>query len=546
MNIKNRVQSFSLNSVKLTYVLLGLIIIFSIFFRTYKLGSIPPSVSWDEAAVGYNAYGIAFWGRDEWGQNFPLVFKSFEDDKRPVHVYFTALAVRLLGLSEFSTRLAPAIFGVFSVITIFFLGKILFSSNLFGLIAAFFLSISPYNLQFSRFNHEASFALFFFMFGLLMFLLATSKKPLLIIPSFISFGVSILAYHSGLVFTSLMMLVLIFIYIKTIFKLRKYFALGVLAFIPFILIIVFNPGLLGTARIKQNAIQVGTIQATDTYKKTHNELLGRLELMAKYYSSHFTFDYLFVSGDPIPRHSIQTVGEFYKIDAILLVVGLLGLILKRSKASLIILSWAFLAPIPASASPGANGWGHAARALFMMGSFHLISAYGLYFMFTNINKKWLKISLILIVLSVLLVSFKDYLIEYYTNYSKKQAIEWQYGFKEIAKYIEDNPDYHFIYVTDIRSQPYIFMLFYLKTPLPEYLATKFINRGHTRPSNLIHSFKNYIFADWDPIESMPQKNVLYVVGPSSYDGLRYRIVFSIKKLVKYPNGTDAFFLVSYP
>ncbi|KKQ96399.1 MAG: hypothetical protein UT23_C0032G0001, partial [Candidatus Woesebacteria bacterium GW2011_GWA1_39_12] len=57
------------------------VILLALFLRVYKLGDIPPSINWDEAAVGYNAFSIANFGRDEWGNVFPLVFKSFEDYK---------------------------------------------------------------------------------------------------------------------------------------------------------------------------------------------------------------------------------------------------------------------------------------------------------------------------------------------------------------------------------------------------------------------------------------------------------------------------------
>src|SRR3989344_1810956 len=121
------------NNFKIAWIVLAVIVVFSTALRFYKLDQIPPSLSWDEAAVGYNAYTIANWGKDEWGKSFPLVFKSFEDDKSPVHVYLTAVAVRFLDLSEFSTRLPSAFFGVFNVILIFFLAQRIFRSFSVGL-----------------------------------------------------------------------------------------------------------------------------------------------------------------------------------------------------------------------------------------------------------------------------------------------------------------------------------------------------------------------------------------------------------------------------
>ncbi len=53
-------------------IILLIIVFLSAILRFYKLDTIPPSLSWDEVAVGYNAYTIANWGRDEWGEVFPL------------------------------------------------------------------------------------------------------------------------------------------------------------------------------------------------------------------------------------------------------------------------------------------------------------------------------------------------------------------------------------------------------------------------------------------------------------------------------------------
>ena len=89
---------------KLTYIFLGLIVLLSILLRFYKLDTIPTSLNWDEIAAGYNAYTIANWGADEYGNKFPVVFKSFADDKHPVHIYITAAIVKMFGLSDFKVR----------------------------------------------------------------------------------------------------------------------------------------------------------------------------------------------------------------------------------------------------------------------------------------------------------------------------------------------------------------------------------------------------------------------------------------------------------
>ena len=59
-------------------------------------------------------------GVDEYGNKFPIIFKSFADDKHPVHIYLTAVVVKLFGLTDFNIRATSAGIGVLSVFAIFF------------------------------------------------------------------------------------------------------------------------------------------------------------------------------------------------------------------------------------------------------------------------------------------------------------------------------------------------------------------------------------------------------------------------------------------
>ena len=96
----------------------------------------------------------------------------------------------------------------------------------------------------------------------------------------------------------------------------------------------------------------------------------------------------------------------------------------------------------------------------------------------------------------------------------------------------------------IRQQPYIFFLYYLKTPLPELLSTVKYDESESKSYNTVLSFSRYQFGGWDIIGSFPNYNILYVITPSYYGGLRYLQQFEVKELIKYPDKSDAFYLVS--
>lgn len=535
------------NLSKFTKIFIVLILALALFLRVYKLDQIPPSLSWDEAAAGYNAYTIANWGKDEWGQFLPLVFTSFGDDKHPIWIYFTAVSVKLLGLSEFSTRLPAALFGVFNAALVFFLGRLIFKSDWIGLTASLSLAVSPYNLQFSRGAWEGNYALFFFMLGLLFFFFSVlktewsiKKRGIFLCFSFLFFGLDFFTYHSAKIVPPAILLLLFFLYFHPLMKFGKYIYLSLAILLFLTLVLVLNPRLLGTARITQSKISNNVIEKTTLFKKTKNYQIGYFAIVIKQYLDHFNYPFLFISGDANSKLSVQTFGEFYWIDAPFILIGLILLLRQRSKITLVILAWILLAPIPASLvmeSP------HAHRAMYLMGSIHLLIGLGVGGLSSQVKNKKLGYLLLTSYCFVLVLYLGSYLKYYYSTYPIKHAIDWQYGMKQIVEFIKKHPEYDRIFVTDRRSQPYIFFLYYLQYPLPRYLDTVVYTQGESKGYSLVYSFDRYRFSEWDPIESEPMGGVLYVVTPSQYVGLRAKELFKVKQIVYYPDGKSAFYLV---
>ena len=94
------------------YWLLILIVILAFSLRVYKLGDYPVGITWDEPAVGYNAYSVLKTGKDEYGKLLPLTFKSFGDDKPGFFVYYIIPSVAIFGLTKFAIMFPSALAGV--------------------------------------------------------------------------------------------------------------------------------------------------------------------------------------------------------------------------------------------------------------------------------------------------------------------------------------------------------------------------------------------------------------------------------------------------
>ena len=104
------------------------ILALALFLRFYQLGVNPPSLDWDEASLGYNAYSILKTGADEYGNFLPLSIRSFDDYKPPLYVYLDVPSVAVFGLNEFGVRFTSALIGFLSVIAVYFLVKEIFET----------------------------------------------------------------------------------------------------------------------------------------------------------------------------------------------------------------------------------------------------------------------------------------------------------------------------------------------------------------------------------------------------------------------------------
>ncbi|MDO8658056.1 MAG: phospholipid carrier-dependent glycosyltransferase, partial [Candidatus Levybacteria bacterium] len=189
------------------FIFLTLIVIIASFLRFYDLGENPPSLSWDEAAWGYNAYSLGIDGRDEFGRFLPLDYlESFGDFKPPLYAYVSIIPVKIFGMTEFGTRFASAFFGVLTVLATYFLTKRIFFGKLknqdskpkiIALFSALFLAISPWHVNLSRAAFEANVATFFIIAGVLLFLTAVAGKKWLLLLSVFSFVLSIYTFNTA-------------------------------------------------------------------------------------------------------------------------------------------------------------------------------------------------------------------------------------------------------------------------------------------------------------------------------------------------------------
>jgi 4-amino-4-deoxy-L-arabinose transferase-like glycosyltransferase len=443
---------------KYSLILLFLIFVFSFFLRTFKLGSRPLGFTWDEAALGYNAYSLLKTGRDEFGKILPVVFQSFGDYKPGLYIYSAVPSVALLGLTEFSTRLPSAIFGSLLVIIIYLLSVRLFNSKV-ALLAAFLLAINPWAIHFSRGAWEANLSLLLTALGALLFV--RRRYPL----SFLFFGLTFLTYQGAKLFTPLLIITLILIYLRP-FSPKK-LLLPILIFVVVILpVLVGFTGQSGRLKVfsvfnyTRPAQVVSEIFRQDntsfpnlTFYFFHSETLDQIRGVVQRYLNHLSPRFLFIEGDWSDlRHSTPFQGYLLIPELITLVLGLNYLIRHSGPGSKLILIWLLLAPLPSALSRDIVS---GVRALPEVLPLVIISAVGL----SRISRKIILAPL----LAMLIFFFAYYLDLYYIHSPHYTADAWLYPYKPALLAIQPYLNqFDKVYFTDLLGQPYIFVLFYYR------------------------------------------------------------------------------------
>ncbi|MBP8591494.1 glycosyltransferase family 39 protein [Candidatus Shapirobacteria bacterium] len=542
---------------------LGLILILAAFLRFYKIGQVPPSLNWDEVAIGYNAYSILETGKDEWGVPFPLLgFESFGEYKLPLFIYATIPVVAIFGLNEVGVRFAPALFGVVGVWAAYLLAKEIFKKEKIALLTAFILAVDIWHLQITRVAFEAGLAQLLICFSIL-FLLKSEKKWFFLPLSFLMACLSVYTYNSSRTFIPLFFAFAFLLNRRLFLKNKKGLFLGALIILLFAVPLLLNyhqpvvqgryqlisiqddPGFVLTINQKRGELlERGWPQSFA--RLAHNKATHYVWNFGKYYFSHFTPSFLFISGAEHTQQSVPGLGQFLWFWAPFLLWGVIITLKKaireKNFPSQLLLLQISISPVGTAMTINANP--HALRTFCGLPAWQIMIALGATEAITLIKKikKPLLQYIILAGMTILfLANFVFYLHQYYLVYPKEYAHDWQYGYKEAVSYVWENREqYDKVFFTRDYGEPYIFFLFYTKYP-PQAYQQAIKERVKRHNWVLIDRIEKFYFPDFsDPGNSVleiakKEKGRLLFVGSAGdlpQEG--------IKKTIKFPNGKIAF------
>jgi len=518
--------------VKKKYIALFFIILIAVFLRFFKLGNIPPSLTWDEAAWGYNAYSLGIDGRDEFGRFLPFDYlESFGDFKPVVYAYLDIIPIKIFGLNEFAVRFPSAFFGVLTVLVTYFLTRRLFHprGEAVALLSAFFLAISPWHVNLSRAAFEANVATFFIVSGVWLFLYGIQKRKWFLILSIASFVLSLYTFNTARIVAPVLVLILAIGFRKKLLLLKKQVLLavffGILLIFP-TLKFFLSPqanlrfrevNIFSDPSIIETANQEIANDGDKWWSKIiHNRRFAYGVQYVRHYFDNFNPNFLFIKGDGNPKFSTQDVGQMYLWELPFFIGGILMLFRRREGNWWIVPLWLLIGIIPAAT---ARETPHALRIEATLPTFQILVAYGLVnlvlsrkYCVSGIKK--IKYFILTTLYLLLFVNFIYYLHGYYVHYPREYSGEWQYGYRESIEYIKSVQDkYDEILITTKLGRPYVYYAFYMQVDPQLFRDTVSAQRD---PFGFVtvDKFSKYKFSGNLGSVKTKARRILYIDAPS--------------------------------
>lgn len=461
-----------------------LIALLAFGIRMWKLDTAPKGALIDELHFGYLAQSLLLTGADEHGQQWPLVFKGFGDQKLPAMAYLDILPVALWGLSLVAIRIPSVIAGTLAVFVIYWLLRELSFSKEISMLGALITAFSPWTFFLSRFGFESNIALLFLLVGLAcVFRALKEPKVSWLVASSVFLALTWYAYIAYRPISSF-----IWVCVTGIFLCNKKIQKSALFFIiPFLLVVapLFAPNVVGVNSTRLNQVGIFTdgglalrIDENRTFCAMEyprilcdvvwNKPVLIARLLTQRYLSTFSPNFL-VSVGELDLHflTVEGFGQFYPVLYPFFVIGIVGLFLPSKllgkKQRLILLVGLLLSPLPTVLA----GDPQKVR-LSMWFPFVLIAMLlGLQLVLHHLNTRFQVALMVLVLLGNAAFGFL-YLTEYFSVHTTKYEYYYQSYLPSLYDFLETLPQSTQLYFKPFYSDPLMFYAFYTNMSPKEY------------------------------------------------------------------------------
>lgn len=312
-----------------------LLLVAGILLYATRLGDVPVYLMHDEAQGALQAHSIATTSRDLTGRLLPLYFTEpeFPPGRDPMLIYVTALALQILPFNEGGVRASTALVAVLNVVLMFVVARRLFNGSAMGVVAGCLLLFTPVHFIRGRMLLSPIYTIPIILLWLWLFarFLASPATGRLTAAA-IALGVGCYSYLAAVVMMPLYLLATLTAGVRRIGP-RPVVKAGVafaVTLLPMALWYLTHP------ERNQQIVSAYQLDAT-----TRSPLARWIAL----YWSFFDPSFLFVTGDASLMNSTRTAGFFPMAFAVLLPIGLIGLVRSRQPLQLAIAVGFLTAPL---------------------------------------------------------------------------------------------------------------------------------------------------------------------------------------------------------
>jgi hypothetical protein len=436
----------ALNIPWLTPIVLEITLaVIAIAAHVANIANLPRGLYVDESSIGYNAWTIANTGHDEHGVAWPLYFRAFGEFKNPVYIYFVALAYKLFGFSEWTTRIASAICWLTGSALLYVLGRRLARNPTSRIYLLLCLGFTPWLFSLSRISFEL-----ICVYPLLAaYLLAVYRayeedSPRWAVLAGAAIGACLYAYSTFRLLAPLHVLIVLACYWRREYW-RRHIALVAafaLMLVPLTIYVLDHP-----------ADLTGRFDILTYLNDPALTAWSKLGAFMSRYLEYFGPSFLTLHGDPILRHHTGFCGELLLATVLLSIAGLIAAAFERNNRFLrFLIAGVLISPIAAALTVDHE---HSLRA-FSLATFAIV--------ISVVGARWLREKtggwLMLALLLATAAQAGLYTWDYYVRYPAESALAFQnYGFKQTLEQASGlAPDR--IVVSQLDNQPYINVLFF--------------------------------------------------------------------------------------
>ena len=421
------------------------IILIGAAFRFYKLADFPIQLNHDEVTQLYDAISIAQTGRDIYGNFLPFIFPSIGDFKPPFYTYITSIFFMIFGWSELTIRLPAVTFGLLMIPAVYlFTLKLLKKQNI-ALLAAFFTSIAPDEIFFSRKSFENGAGIFLMLLGFSCLFYYIEKKRLgwMYLAGGI-FAAAMYTYFSHTIIIPLLLVSFCFLFRQHFLAGTKKLLGPILLFIFLVAPLIFLISINSDTRFRTQTVfirQDVNLGRELALAETGNQIMDLfinnkvfIDYVFNRYLQQFNPGYIFINGLDFTSQGLLGVGPLLLAQLPLLVLGMIYLIrlIGFNQQKKFVLVWIILGMLPS----GLTFESHSPhRVVMVFTMLNIISAAGFFWVisFARNYKRFFPFMLgfFALILGFNLIYFINM---YFVNYPYEKSQYLQYPFKQVAIY----------------------------------------------------------------------------------------------------------------